>query len=171
MKKIAKILAKEAKKKGICDEWYQALRRLEDKRTMIKMYVRGIDFCLANDFPSNDYIRANFKGMMEEEGVFLDEEIDLANPRRCIALGSTRGKVEVGSYGVCEVFAKHDSALTIIARDNAFIEMDVFDSAKISVRALDKAKVHINRFDGGNITTEKEDEAVIKIVEKHKKTY
>lgn len=169
--KIAKELASEAKKNGICETWYKELKTLEDKKAMLEMYVKGIDFCLSHDFPSNDYIRANFKGVMEDFGVFLDDNISLLNPRRCIALGSTKGRIEIGSYGICEIFAKHDSELAIIVKDNTFVVIDVFDNSVIHVHAQDRAKVHVNLYEGGKITTEKVGDAVIKIVEKHKKTY
>lgn len=169
--KIAKELAKEAKRKGICEPWYKELKTLEDKRAMVAMYVKGIDFCLSHDYPSNEYIRANFKGVMESFGVFLDDNINIVNFRRCIALGNTKGRIEIGSYGVCEIFAKHDSELAIIVKDNAFVEIDVFDNSVIHVHAQDRAKVHINRYEGGKVTTDTIGEAVIKIVEKHKKTY
>lgn len=172
--KIAKELAKEAKRKGICEPWYDDLKMLGDnKKAMVAMYVKGIDFCLSNDYPSNDYIRANFKGVMEDFGVFLDDNINLVNFRRCISLGKTKGRIEVGSYGVCEVFAKHESELHIIAKDAAFVEVDIFDNATIHVHAQDRAKVHINRYGGKIIPApiDNGDSAVVKIVEKHKKTY
>lgn len=172
--KIAKELAKEAKRKGICESWHNELKRLDDnKKAMVAMYVKGIDFCLSNDYPSNEYIRANFKGVMEDFGVFLDDNINLVNFRRCISLGATNGRIEITSYGVCEVFAKHDSELRIIAKDNAFVEVDIFDNAIIYVHAQDRAKVHINRY-GGKIIADPiaiGDSAIVKIVEKHKKTY
>lgn len=172
--KIAKELAKEAKRKGICEPWYNDLKMLGDnKKAMVAMYVKGIDFCLSNDYPNNEYIRENFKGIMEDFGVFLDDTINLVNYKRCIALGRTKGRVEIASYGVCEVFAKHDSELRIIAKDNAFVEIDIFDNAVVYVHAQDRAKVHINRY-GGNIISDPIEDgnlAMVKIVEKHKKTY
>lgn len=169
-KKIAKQLAKDAKAKGICKEWHDDLKRLDNKRKMIDMYIRGIDFCLSNEFPSNDYIRENFKGHMEDQGVFLDDHIDLTNFRRCIALGKTKGRVLVTSYGVCEVFAKHQSALDIVVVDNAFVEVDMFDDSVVSVTSSGGAKVHINRY-GGTLSTEQQDDSVIKVEEKGRKTY
>jgi hypothetical protein len=169
--KISKVLAKEAQKKGICESWYKELRTLEDKQAMLAMYVKGIDFCLSQDYPSNDFIRANFKGMMESFGIFLDDNINIVNFRRCIALGNTKGRVEVGSYGICEIFAKHESNLAINVKNNAFVEIDVFDNSVVHVHAQDCAKVHINRYEGGKVTTDTSGNAVIKIVEKYKKTY
>ena len=174
MKDIATIAAIAAKKKGICKPWYDELKRFgNDKHAMIQMYIKGIDFCLSNDYPSNDFIRENFKGTMEDYGIFLDESVNLINYRRCVALGKTHGRVETGSYGVCEVFAKHDSELIVIAKDNAFVEIDVYDNAVLHIHATDRAKVHVKHY-GGSVVADPiadGDSAIIKIIEKYKKTY
>lgn len=167
---VAKELAKQAKAKGICKEWHEELRGLTDKRAMVDMYIRGIDFCLSNDYPSNGYIRAHFKGVMEEKGVFLDDKISLVNFRYCVALGATQGEVKVTEYKVCEVFAKHQVSLHIIAEDNAFVEIDMFDDAVVSVVSSGKAKVHINRY-GGTLTFDQQGESTVKVVMKDKRTY
>lgn len=171
--KLAKKLAKAAKKKGICEPWRKELKTLEDKRTMVVMYINGIDFCLANDFPDNECIRANFKGVMEEYGVFLDDKIDLVNCRRCVALGATNGSIEINSFGTSEIFAKHDSQLVITAKDDAFVMIDLFDNAMLRIYAQDRAKVCVNRYGGALFAApiRNEDSARVKIIEKHKKTY
>ncbi len=168
---LAKTLAKEAKRKGICESWHARLMKLESKQAMVSMYVKGIDFCLSNDYPSNDFIRANFKGSMEDFGVFLDDNINTTNFPRCVALGATHGRVEVSSYNVCEVFAKHQSNIEVIAKGNAFVEIDIFDDATLTISAQDRAKVHINRYGGTINTNPTQGSAIVKIVEKHKKTY
>lgn len=137
---------------------------------MVAMYIRGIDFCLANDYPSNDYIRQHFKGVMEDQGIFLDDPIKLTNYRRCIALGSCHGELLVSKYNVSEVFAKHDSQLDIIVEDNAFVEIDMFDNSRVKVTSRGQAKVHINVY-GGELLIDEQDESRIKVVDKDSKTY
>ncbi len=168
---LAKTLAKEAKQKGICESWHNHLKSLESKQEMVEMYVKGIDFCLSNDYPSNDFIRTNFKGSMEDFGVFLDDNINITNFPRCVALGATHGRVEVSSYNVCEVFAKNKCNIEVIAKDNAFVEVDIFDNAILTISAQDRAKVHINRYGGTIRANPTQGSAIVKIVEKHKKTY
>lgn len=171
--KVAKELAKQAKKLNICTEWHNAMKVMDNKKALLEMYIKGLDFCLSNDYPSNEYIRKNFKGEMEEFGVFLDDSIELTNNKRCIALGDTKGRVEANEYSVCEVYVKHDSALTIIAKDNAFVMIDIFDNAVIHIHAQDQAKVCINRYGGKVVQNpiDKDHSAMVKIIEKHKKTY
>jgi len=83
---ISKELAKQAKRLNICQEWYDKLKMITDMNGLADMYLNGIDFCLANDFPSIEFIRSNFKGKMEQFGVFLDDSINLTNPMKCVAL-------------------------------------------------------------------------------------
>ena len=169
--KIGKELAKQAQRFNICQEWHDELKTLEDKRTMVQMYLKGIDFCLANDYTSNDYIRRNFGDIMNEFGVFLDNNIDLVNVEKCVALGATKGRVEINDYGTSEIFVKHNSELTIIAKDNAFVMVDVFDSVVVHIEAYNHAKVCVNRYGNAKINPKEVDSAMIKIIEKHKKTY
>ena len=102
-----------AKAKGICAPWHAELLTLQDKEAMVEMYLKGIDFCLANDYPNNDFIRSHFKGVMEKQGVFLDDNVKVENMPKCVCLGATKAHVEVQGFQVCEVFAKHDSELNV----------------------------------------------------------
>ena len=78
---VNKRLARDAKKKGICEEWYGRLIDTKGKDELIKMYLEGIDFCLSNEYPSNEFIRQHFVGACEAYGVFLDQAITAGNFR------------------------------------------------------------------------------------------
>lgn len=168
--KLSKELARQAKAKGICTPWHTELLNLKDKEAMVAMYLKGIDFCLSKDYPQNDFIRAHFKGVMEKQGVFLDDDIKVDNMPKCVCLGATHGHIETTRFGVSEVFAKHDSELNVVVKDNAFVVIDIFDNAVVSVYASDRAKVCINRY-GGVVNQCATGDAIIKIREKNKKTY
>lgn len=165
MNSITKQLAKRAKEHGICKPWYDELITLEDKEALVEMYIKGLDFCLEHDYPSNDFIREHFKGIMEKQGVFLDDAIELKNPSKCIALGDTKGNVKADGYAVTELWVKHDSALNVVAKGNSFVMIDVYDSAVVNVYADDRAKVCVNRH-GGNVIHKATGDAVVKIREK-----
>ena len=101
---------------------------------------------------------------MEKHGVFLDDTNALQDQSKCIALGTTNGKVTATGYSVSEVWAKHNSALNIVAKDNAFVMVDVYDNAVVNVIASDRAKVCVNRH-GGKVSHATTDDAVVKIRE------
>jgi hypothetical protein len=171
--KLNKELAKEARRKGICKEWHNQLKNLEDKRQMVEMYIRGIDFCLKNNYPGNDFILEHFNGIRTEYGIFVDDTINILNQNRCVALGKTTGRVETTGYGICEIFVKHHFVLTIVAKDNAFVMIDIFDNAEIEAIALNNAKVCVNQYGGNVISTTGSEpgNAIIKVIRKQSKTY
>lgn len=170
--KVVKELARKAKADGICKPWYNELVKLHDSdvAAMAEMYLKGIDFCLANNYPDNEFLRTHFKGKMEQYGVFLDDNINIENKPKCVCLGASHGRVVTNGFEVCEIFIKHDSELNVIAKDNAFVMIDVFDNAVVNVYASDRAKVCVNSY-GGTITKAVTDDAVVKIRKKNKKTY
>ena len=172
-KGLSRTLAKEAKKKGICKEWLAALRSLNDREAMVDMYLRGIDFCLRNDYPTNNFIKAHFADIAPRMGVFVDSEISVENRPKCVCLGATFGVVKTNNFNVTEIFAKHHAELNVVAADNAFVMIDVFDNSVVNIHAHDRAKVCVNKYgDGGrvNIVVE-EAEAQVKIRVKNQKTY
>jgi len=165
-----KELAVEARRKGICQEWHDQLLRTKTVKELAEMYLKGIDFCLLNDYPSNDFIKRHFRGQTELFGIYLDEHISAQNKRKIVALGNCAGRIEVTGYGVSEIFLKHNSKLTVIVSDHAFVMVDIFDNANLRIIASGDAKVCINRY-SGLIEAEQLDKAAIKIIEKHRKTY
>ena len=166
MEKFAKQIQKEALALGACSPGMGDLLNAGDnKPALVQLYLKKLEFCLENDFPSNDFMREHGKGIMESFGIFLDDRINLTNYRKCVALGKTTGNVIVTSYGVSQVYAKHTSDLVIEASDNAFVMVYVYDDAKVTVNAHDRAKVHVNRY-GGKIATANDGQAVIKVAEK-----
>ena len=163
-------LAKQAKRNGICEDWYLALKNEKDINSLLDMYIKGIDFCLSNDYPSNHFIAKNFKGKMEAHGIHLDEVLDIVNEPTVVALGKCLGDIVTLEFEVCQVFVKHNSDIIIMANGNSFVMVDVFDDAKVLILAYDNAKVCVNRY-GGTVTESKNENSAIKIIEKNKKTY
>lgn len=166
MKNFAKQLQKEAQVLGACSPGLIDLKNVGDnKAALVQLYLSKLEFCLEHDFPSNDFIKEHGKGMMESFGLFLDDRINLTNYRKCVALGKTSGEINITSYGVSQIYAKHTSDLVINASGNAFVMVYVYDDAKVTVHAQDRAKVHVNRY-GGKTITAKDGQAVVKVVEK-----
>lgn len=171
--KVNKQLAHDAKKKGICEEWFARLMETEDKGKLVNMYLEGIDFCLSNEYPSNEFIRRHFVGTCEAYGVFLDRAITAGNFRHVVALGHCEGTATYDGWNVGQVFVKHQSRLKVLATGNSFVMIDVFDDTIVEVEARDNAKICVNNY-GGNLTTttgDGEGHAIIKVIRKTTKTY
>lgn len=165
-------LTGELKRMGLpnhlCDPWQQMLDDARDKETLVRMYLRGIDFCLAYDYPGIDYMKRHFKGMCEPFGVFVDEPVQVCNADKVVAVGGCVGTVDYDGYEVGQVFVKHDSRLAVIAAGNALVTVDCFDRSTVDVLAKGSALVTVYRYGdavvnvcGGNV----------KVIDKHSKTY
>lgn len=169
---LNKKLERQAKRFDACAEGRKSLLSITDKRDMVKLYLHHIDFCLMNDYPSNEFIREQFVGVMEEFGVYLDSKVDATNERKLVLLGACDVKSEHNEYSVGEMFVKHSSQANIIVRDHAFVMVDAFDDANIHVYAYDRARVCINVYGNAHVEImEQEDGAHVKVVNKNKKTY
>lgn len=171
MKRIGKELSKSAKNHGICDDWNSQLMLMDDKDALIDMYLRGIDFCIRNDYPSNDYIRQNFKGSMEHKGVFLDDIYTVKNLRKVVLLGKSSGDVEFTDYHVARIFCKHESITNIVVNNHAIVRIDAFDNSVVKLNCSGSAKVTVNLFGEAKVFNNSPLNARVRIVYKNKKTY
>lgn len=167
---INKKLAQAAAVNGICAEWHERLLNTDDIERMLDMYLKGIDFCLMNEYPANDFIRRHFKGKMEHRGIHLDDEFVANNVRKVVALGECKGTVVISGHSVSEIFAKHKSKLYITVTGNSFAMIDMFDNTEVDIVAKDSARVVINKY-GGIISHSAGANAVVKVNNKDKKTY
>lgn len=173
MSKLSKELTKQALAAGAKKDCsiYQKLQAAESRSDLVQTYLDGIDFCLSNDFPSNDFIRKHFTGAMEQHNVYLDNFVTLVDPKQVVALGNTSGTVRIDEYNVCQAYIKHSSKLKIKAVDHSFVMIDVFDDASVEVEASGDAKVCVNRYGNSVVVFDEKDNSRVKIIEKNKRTY
>ena len=68
-------LKEDGKAKGLCRMWQMKLKTGLDYEQLIQLYIRGIDFCISENYPTLDFIREHFKGKCEVYGVFVDDEV------------------------------------------------------------------------------------------------
>ena len=74
---LADQLKQDGVAKGLCRLWRGKLKAGMSIESMIQLYIRGIDFCISEDYPTLEFIRANFKGKCELYGAFVDDEIEM----------------------------------------------------------------------------------------------
>lgn len=150
-KDISKELKKEAISLGLCTEWTNEWGK-PTKDELVDKYVKGIDFCIEHNYPSCEYMKKHFDGVMQKHGVFVNDNIDLQNSKMVIANGKTSGKIIYNAYSVGTIYARHDSDLTIEVSGNAFVSIETYDNCNVSVFQKDQSKVFIYNH-GGNIQT------------------
>ena len=156
--------------KGLCQPWQNKLRDGVSMKRLVDLYVRGIDFCIKNDYPTLDFIRENFKGKCEPYGVFVDEqELDLRNVPDVVLQGDCKGTLSYSGYSVCRAYIRHNSDATIKVYGNAYLTVDVFDNANLVLAvAGTNARVLVNKYGDARVECSG---VGIKVVFKNKKTY
>lgn len=149
---LAAELREMAMRHDLCVPWQQMLSDATDKESMVRMYLRGIDFCLAYDYPGVEYMEKHFKGMCEPFGVFVSEPVKACNMRKVVAVGNSNGMAEYNGIEVARVFVKHTSRLLVIASGQAIVDVDCFDDSEVRILAKESARITVHRY--GNARAE-----------------
>lgn len=170
--KIKEEALKRAIQNDICKEWEERIRDSQSLDELLDMYIEGIDFSFSTEFLSNNFFRRNCKGNMEHKGIFLDDNPFLENTRDVVCLGDSRLTYLGNQYLVSEIRLKDKSKAKIVAKDSAFIMIDIFDNVEVEIEAYDKSKVCVNVYKGAKVINSKQlDNSYVKIVKKQTKTY
>lgn len=162
-------LKKDGIDKGLCRLWQMKLRQDIDYKSLIELYIRGIDFCIMNDYPTVDFIREHFKGKCEEFGVFIDDDVEQKNAPNIVLNGNCRAFLEYDGYSVANIYARHNPRGSVNVSDNSIVTIDIFDDSELNIAtAGDDAKVFVNVYGNANVECLG---SGIKVINKNKKTY
>lgn len=130
--KVSDELKQEAVSLGLCQEWQDQWGK-PNKKELIEKFVRGIDFAIKNNFPSVEYINANFtKKELRDGGVFCDDTI-LTKASTMVVMGNTKGEVSFGDFDVVTLYVRHNANIHISISRYASVTLYVFDNAKVYI--------------------------------------
>lgn len=161
-----------AKANGICTDWASLIENAGSKAELMDMYVKGIDFCLEHNFPTNaDLLEQMGDEGLSNYGVYIDSTRQLINPSFLVALGECAITSDWSCYSTAQAYVKHNSKLSCQINDNAFVVIDCFDSSIVEVIANKESKVLINVYGNATVTHSRTGNAMVKIVNKLKPTY
>lgn len=164
LKELKKRLAAEAKEKGICREWYEFILNAPSKERLLTLFVKGLDFCVENDYPSAQ-LRAEFARLRQHFGIFMSDHISVKSGKYVIAFGTSEGKANYSGFDVAQIWAREDTRLGVTATDNAVVCIEVADRAQVTITASGAARVSVF-LHGGTITKNATDKATIKVIDK-----
>ena len=131
-RKLSDRMKNEAVSLGLCAEWTAEWKDGSSKDEMAEKYVRGIDFCIAHDWPSCDFIKKNFGDVMHNHGVYVDEAVRLHNPSTVILNGHCDATITCDGYAVT----------------NVNVRVNVLDSSDVSVLCDKHAKAYVYQYSG-----------------------
>lgn len=159
--KLSKRMKSEAVSLGLCAQWTADWKDNTTKDELVDKFVTGLDFCIANDWPSTEVMKKDFGDVIHRHGVYVDEVVRLRNPKTIILNGSCDATITADNYSAPEVFARHKSNLSLVANDMAIVHISVFDDAKVKVTCHGNAKVFVYRY-GGTVTTAGDGKVIIR---------
>lgn len=146
LKNVSEQLREQAVQLDACQ---RAMREwTDDPDALCEMYFRYLDFCQEHEFPSNDYLKTHFDGVIQRHGIYVDEQIDVADGRMMSCNGTTQGRIRYGAYDVGTVYARHDSVLDIHVADHACVFVRVYDRARVRVVNSGVGRVSVLHYGG-----------------------
>lgn len=139
--------------KGLCRLWQMKLKPGLGVDSLAELYIRGIDFCIKNDYPTLDFLRTNFKGKCEDYGVYVDDEVVEKNRKDVVLNGSCKAMLEYDGFAVSNIYIRHNSKASVNVGDHAIVTIDIFDNSYLAIAVAGKyAKVLVNVY--GKATVE-----------------
>jgi hypothetical protein len=170
MKNLIEQLKKDAVSKGLCELWQAKFKTDLSLKMLCKMYIKGIDFCISEDYPTLDFLRDEMKGQCEPFGIFIDDLVQSSNMTDVVLNGKCKAELSYFDYSVCRIYARHDSVVDIKASENAYLTIDCFDNSVLNINATDKSKVTVAQY-GNSIVNVRGNLENILIRKMNKKTY
>lgn len=145
-------LRTEAINLGLCSEWKGEWMNDKTQDELVKMYKKGIDFAIQNNYPSNGFIKEHFsRDVLSKNNVFVDDAFDLKNIGGVAVFnGKSNGRVRFDGTTVCDMYVRHDTRMTITAKGMSRVFVNAFDNAEIEIRQSEIAKVYVY-FHGNNV--------------------
>lgn len=145
MNNLSETLKQQAVDLGLCRPWTEAWGDC-DQQELIDKYKKGIDFCIDKQYPSNEFIKANFdRDLLNANLIFVDEylDFDMMPSGIYIINGECSGSIRFAPWTAATVYVRHKSNVTIIADDFAKVFVRVYDEADAEVIELGEAVIKV----------------------------
>ena len=155
-KNIGKLLKSQAEELGACQQGLENLDKLNEQE-LVNRYVHFIDFAIAKDYPSNDFIKKNFDAdLLHRNNIYVDEFVERRNARTVVVVqGKCSGSLFYDGWTASDIYVRHDSDITIDCSRFSKVFISVYDNAKVRVIQHDAASVYVYRHsDNCEIITE-----------------
>lgn len=147
-KNLSDRMKEEAVSLGLCAQWTADWKDNSSKDEMVRKFVRGIDFCIAHDWPSVKVMRDCFGDVIHNHGVYADENVNLCNPRIVILNGECVANIEYDRICAGEIYVRHNCTLYLRAGILSKVTVNVYDNAKVHVKCDGAASCRVYMYGG-----------------------
>lgn len=144
MNELNKDLRDQAISLGLCKDWQKKWDKDWSNEKMVERMFRGLDFCLKNHWPSNDFILKHFDiDFLRKSCVFVNDKYSVVNPKESLILGKSDITVRYNADSYGNIHVRDNSSVKLTARNRSFILVHMYENASISAEQFDKATVVI----------------------------
>lgn len=165
-------LREDARKIGLCDQWYGEWKDETSKEELVSKFKRGLDFCLKHRWPSMSFIKQNFdQDFLRRHGILVDDirSFPIRDENRrliylndFVILGYSHSIIRYSFRpNMCNVWVCDTSHVKIDVKYGAFIMLHLFDKATADVVTDLVSKVTVIRH-SPNVKLKKQGVVVVK---------
>lgn len=145
---VSEELKKQAISFNLCQQWTDDWGK-PDMDELVDKYIHGIDFCIKNNYPSNEFIKDNFGEIAERHGVFTDKkDLRIYGFSNVIINGACSGEINLSGFDVSSIYVRHDSNVNIVIKDAAKAIIRVFDNSSVTIDNQAEDRVFVYRYGG-----------------------
>ncbi|WP_219223361.1 hypothetical protein [Pedobacter antarcticus] len=166
---IKKYILDQAIVKHVCPQGAEGISKSRSIDDLLEMYVKDIDYCLSNDFPSNMDLLKIGGERLSTYGILIDDSSKKQNSKFTVLLGHCNVSLAYDGYTASTLFVKNKSEADIEVNGHAFVVIDCFDECIVRLHVGVKAKVLLNIY--GKTTVHTTGPGIIKTVNKNQNTY
>lgn len=139
----------EARGLGLCNQWYDEWGSAS-KADLARKFIDGLDFCIANDWPSVDVIKRDFGDVIHDFGIYADESVHINGEGTIVLNGCCGGSVSFSDIAVGNLYVRHGSDVRVYVKGFAYVHISVYDNASVTLFCGPTAKCFVYRY-GGNV--------------------
>lgn len=145
-RKLNQQLRTQAINLGLCQKWQNDWQNDWSQSILIDKYKEGIDFCLANNFPSNQFIIDNFSlPILRASGIFINDTRSALNTPEAVIKGGSYIKMRYNARHSGTVYIADNAHLQIRAHNDSFVLVHVYGTAEVEAFQQDNARLVIIR--------------------------
>ena len=150
-------LREDARRLGLCDEWYGKWKDDTSAEELCAMYKRGLDFCIRHRWPSKQFIRQQFtQEFLREHGILIDDNRSypvrdvktrrLQYIREYVLLGKSQAIIRYSFRPhLCNIWVCDHSKVMVDVKYGAYMMIHLFDDAEAVVKTDLVSKVSVIR--------------------------
>lgn len=148
MEQTRLLALKELMQVGHCAESRTAVHNTcNNTERLMGVYFYYIKQCTQKDFPSLEFLRANFGTQVAPWGGYIDTKGKVKACKKNVFIGDADAQMEVAGYDIALCWVRHNSKLEVWVKDHAHLHIDCFEDSEVKVHIEGKGtRVYINTY-------------------------